>query len=418
MVATSCFAGVSISAPANGSTVGSPVHFVASASGATTIASMIIYVDGNQNYLVYANSLDTAISLGAGSHFAVIKAWDNYGNVYSASETFTVGSGAGSTSGTWVNVSSPSNGAMVGSPVTINANGGSPNGISGWVIYSDDQNVFLANNYSDALSASVNLPGGSHTLYVRAWDRANGQFGTSSKFTVNVNGSAGGGGTVTAGTPIYDIQTMGDWGNCTVCAGWGGNGPSADYSMWQWQSDPSLDGKSTRFIIWGGAPYSDVLWWKSLSSIIGNTSAQHHFIYDTYFMVDNADNVQSLEFDVNQFVNGHSLIFGTQCNVRDGNNWDVWDNQNSRWVHTGVYCGAPSAWVWHHVTIEVERAADGGDWLHYVSITLDGNKHYIDRWYPPAWTGWNGITVNFQMDSDYAGHGYSTWLDKLTFSYW
>jgi hypothetical protein len=161
-----------------------------------------------------------------------------------------------------------------------------------------------------------------------------------------------------------------------------------------------------------------VLWWKSLSSAIGNTTAMHHFIYDTYFMVDNSSAVQSLEFDINQFVNGHSLIFGTQCNVLDGNNWDVWDNRNNQWVHTGVWCGAPVAWQWHHVTVEVERASDGGDWLHYIAITLDGNKYYIDRWYPPAWSGWTGVTVNVQRDTDYAGHGYSTWLDKLTLSYW
>jgi len=482
---------------------------------------MIIYVDGNQDYLVYSNNLDTNISLASGSHSAVIRAWDNHGNVYSASENFTVDSaspsstssggvwvnlsspgngagmgnpvtvtanggspngisgwviyvdeqnvfqadnnsnslsasvnvaagthtlyvrawdksngqygtssrisisvgntGGGSGSGTWVNLSGPLNGANVGSPVTVSANGGSPNGISGWVVYVDDQSAYQTDNGSNALSASVNVGAGSHTLYVRAWDKSSGQYGTSSKINLSVNGGSSGstgGSTVTAGNTIYDIQSLGNWGNCTVCAGANGNGPSASYDMWQWQSDPSMDGKSTRFVLWGGAPFSDVLWWKSLSSIIGNTSGQHHFIYDTYFMVDNSSAVQSMEFDINQFVNGHSLIFGTQCNVLDGNNWDIWDNQNNRWVHTGLWCGAPSAWTWHHLTVAVERASDGGDWLHYVSITLDGNKHYIDAWYPPASSGWNGITVNFQMDSDYAGHGYSTWLDKLTFSYW
>jgi Bacterial Ig domain len=521
VAATSCFAGVSISAPSYGSTVGSPVHFVASASGSAQIASMIIYVDGNQDYLIYSDNVDTYISLAIGSHYAVIKAWDTYGNVYSSSENFTVGStsssstsssgvwvnlsspgngvtvgspvtvtaNAGSANGisgwvvyvddqnafqaynnssslsasvnvgagthtlyvrawdksngqygtssrvsisvgssgsgdrTWVNLSSPLNGSSGGSPVTVTANGGSPNGISGWVVYVDDQNAYQTDNGSNSLSASVNIGGGSHTLYVRAWDKSNGQYGTSSKISFSVSGStsssgSAGGSTVTAGKTIYDIQSLGGWDSCTVCAGANGNGPSASYDLWQWQSDPSMDGKSSRFVIWGGAPFSDVLWWKSVSNAIGNTTVPHHFIYDTYFMVDNSSAVQSMEFDINQFVNGHSLIFGTQCNVLDGNNWDIWDNQNNRWVHTGVWCGAPSARTWHHLTVEVERASDGGDWLHYVAITLDGNKHYIDAWYPPSSTGWSGITLNFQMDSDYAGHGYSTWLDKLTFSYW
>jgi hypothetical protein len=246
--------------------------------------------------------------------------------------------------------------------------------------------------------------------------------------TVNFSvGGGGGGGTsgsgdnsgnsVTAGSTVYDIQSQGGWGDCTVCAGANGSGPSADYSMDQWQGSPSLDGKSTKFSIWGGHPYADVLWWKSLTSQGQNLDA-HHFIYDTYFYLNNSGAVQSLEFDINQFVNGHSLIFGTQCNVLDGNSWDIWDNQGSRWVSTGVWCGAPSAYTWHHVTVEVERASDGGDWLHYVAITLDGDKHYIDRWYPPASTDWRGVTVNFQMDGNWQEASYSVWLDKLTFSYW
>ncbi len=227
VVATSCFAGVSVSSPANGSTVGSPVHFVASASGSTTIASMIIYVDGNRDYLVYRNSLDTYISLGKGSHYAVIKSWDNHGNVYQASRTFTVGaisssSSSGSGGSAWVNVSSPSNGATVGSPVKIEANGGSANGISGWVVYADDHKVYQVDNNSNSLSASVNLSSGTHTLYVRAWDRSNGQYGTSSRFTITVSGSSGGSGggsSVTAGTSIYNIQTLDGWGSCSACAG-------------------------------------------------------------------------------------------------------------------------------------------------------------------------------------------------------
>jgi hypothetical protein len=70
------------------------------------------------------------------------------------------------------------------------------------------------------------------------------------------------------------------------------------------------------------------------------------------------------------------------------------------------------------VTIEVERASDGGDWLHYISITLDGNKSYIDAWYPPSDSGWNGITVNYQMDGNYQMASYTTWLDQFTFSSW
>ena len=91
--------GVTISSPAPGATVGSPVHFVASATGSTTIASMIIYVDGAQQYLVYAPSLDTNLNLGAGTHNILVKAWDNWGGIYQQTETITVGGAASSSTG-------------------------------------------------------------------------------------------------------------------------------------------------------------------------------------------------------------------------------------------------------------------------------------------------------------------------------
>ena len=291
---------------------------------------MILYMDGNQQYLTYSANLNTTVSAGAGTHNLTINSWDNNGTLYTAKETVTV-----SSSGTTTTTSSSTSSAAV-----------------------------------------------------------------------------------TAGSTIYNIQTLGGWNSCSDCAGANGAGPIAGYSMQQNQGSPSLSGNSTEYSIWGSTPYSDVLWYKSLTNAIGNTSAAHHFIYDTYFYSDNPARAEAIEFDINQFVNGHSLIFGTQCNVGNGNVWDIWDNQNSRWVHTSKACPTPSAYTWHHVTIEVERANDGGDWLHYISISLDGNKTYIDAWYPPASTSWSGITVNFQMDGNYAQQPYNIWLDKFSFSYY
>ena len=537
--ATACFAGVTVSAPASGATVGSPTHFVASATGSTTISSMIVYVDGNQDYLVYSNQVDTYINLGAGGHTAVIKAWDNWGGVYSQTVNFTVGSSSSSTStssgGAGVTISSPANGATVGSPVNFVASAKSSSGspIASMILYVDgnqkyltysanlNTNVSLAggthsvtisawdNNgqiytsketitvgststssssgststssgggvtvngitvtsplpnsnvsspvqfnatasgsgssiasmmlyidgndnklvYSNSLSTSVSLGSGSHNAVIKAWDNAGKVYSQSFSFTVgsgstsSTSSSSSGSTTTTAsGAVTYSqIQSMGGWGDCTVCAGDGGNGPVAGYSMQQHQGSPSLSGDATKFSIWGSTPYSDVLWWKQLVDgdyYYSKVQAAHHFVYDLYFYIDNPSASQALEFDINQFVNGHSLIFGTQCNIRSGGVWDIWDNQNSHWIHTSKSCSAPSAYTWHHVVIEVERSGDGGDWLHYVSISMDGNKTYIDAWYPPASTSWKGITVNFQMDGNYAMQPYNVWVDKFTLTTW
>ena len=71
-LATAAFAGVSVSSPAAGSTAGSPVHFVASATSANPVTAMRIYVDNVSVYLVSASKLDTLVTMSAGTHNVVV----------------------------------------------------------------------------------------------------------------------------------------------------------------------------------------------------------------------------------------------------------------------------------------------------------------------------------------------------------
>jgi hypothetical protein len=87
--------GVSVSSPTSGSSVGSPVHFVATtgAPSGRTITSTRIYVDYNSVYATNSGSVNTYVTLGAGSHLAVVQSWDNTGAVYkSPNLTINVGS--------------------------------------------------------------------------------------------------------------------------------------------------------------------------------------------------------------------------------------------------------------------------------------------------------------------------------------
>src|SRR5256885_15965955 len=74
-LATASFAGVTVSSPATGSTSGSPVHFVASATSAFPITAMRIYVDNVSVYLVSASTLNTSMAMSAGTHNVVVQAW-------------------------------------------------------------------------------------------------------------------------------------------------------------------------------------------------------------------------------------------------------------------------------------------------------------------------------------------------------
>ena len=86
--------GVSVSSPADGSNVGSPVQFMASAtpSQGRVIAAMRIYADSQSAFTVNASSLNTSLSLANGGHFIVIQAWDNTGAVYKKVLNINVGS--------------------------------------------------------------------------------------------------------------------------------------------------------------------------------------------------------------------------------------------------------------------------------------------------------------------------------------
>ncbi|HTV13312.1 MAG TPA: alkaline phosphatase family protein [Acidobacteriaceae bacterium] len=80
--ATAAFATVTVTSPSNGATVTSPVHYVATATASTCskgVASMGIYVDNTLVYSVSGASLNTSVTMSAGSHQTAVQEWDNCG---------------------------------------------------------------------------------------------------------------------------------------------------------------------------------------------------------------------------------------------------------------------------------------------------------------------------------------------------
>ena len=324
-LATAAFAGVTVSSPAAGSTSGSPVHFVASATSANPVTAMRIYVDNVSVYLISASKLDTLVTISAGTHNVVVQAWDSTGAVFKT-------------------------------PLSVTVSGSTP-------------------TPTPTPTPSVALPAPPSTAVVKA-----------------------------------NIDQMTGWASCTVCAGANAAGPVATYSMVENQASPSLDGASAKFSISGTTPYSDALWWKQL----GAADSATHLKYDVAFYITNPGVAQALEFDNNQSNGVHKFIYGTQCNIK-GNHWDVWGNAAGNWLSTGIACSAPTAFVWHHLTWEFQRTATN---VIFVGFTYDGVTHYVNRSYPARASTVHEMNVAFQMDGDSAMHAYSTWLDKVTLTYW
>jgi alpha-glucuronidase len=113
-------------------------------------------------------------------------------------------------------------------------------------------------------------------------------------------------------------------------------------------------------------------------------------------------------------VNGYSYIWGHECRVAGGNEWDIWDNVGKKWHQTGVACN-PVSNAWNHLTISVQRTTDNH--LLFKSITLNGVTSNLNYYESPTTTSWYGITINYQQDGNYAQTPYSIWLDNLNFTY-
>src|SRR5947209_20508503 len=66
---------VTICTPTNGATVASPVE-VSAAANSSPVASLIqIYLDGVKNFETHASSLDTNVTMSAGTHRLTVQAY-------------------------------------------------------------------------------------------------------------------------------------------------------------------------------------------------------------------------------------------------------------------------------------------------------------------------------------------------------
>jgi phospholipase C len=91
--AATASATVSVTSPSNGATVTSPVHYVATATSSTCsdgVASMGIYDDNKLVYEVSGASLNTELTLSAGSQNTVVEEWDYCGGATTAPIDLTV----------------------------------------------------------------------------------------------------------------------------------------------------------------------------------------------------------------------------------------------------------------------------------------------------------------------------------------
>ena len=421
-LATSAFAGVTVTSPSNNSTVSSPVHYVATASTSCSkgVSAMGIYTAPYVlAYSVNGASLDTNLTLSPGTYNTTVQEWDNCGSSSTTPITITVSSG-----GSGVYVTKPTNNSTVTSPVNFVATATSScsKGVASMGIYTAP--FVLAYSVNGAsLNTSLTLSAGTYNTVVQEWDNCGGS--ASTPITITVSG--GSGSTFSnlhagVGWTGYALLPPG-YGICSTCKS---SGPQVTWAMTQKIASPSVSGSSTKFDIGGTTDYADVLY---NNHLIGDFSSQgmpdtghtlvptlHNFTYDVYFYGTNLELSQALEFDINQFFNGPGYIWGHECRIAGGHEWDTWDNVGKKWVDTGVACN-PLSNSWNHLVIQVQRTSSNQ--LLFQSITLNGVTNTLNITRPPGTAvGWYGITINWQYDGNSKQNAYSVYLDKLNFTYY
>jgi hypothetical protein len=262
------------------------------------------------------------------------------------------------------------------------------------------------------------------TVTISAASIADPAASASASITVNPPSSQ------TGGNSFSNLQRSDGWGQ------FGQQGPKfidcspspcdgIAFWMAQGVNSPSISGDSTEYDLGGTAGFSDALW---NNHLIGPSSSQgmpdsnrtlvpslHDFTYDVYFFGYDLGLSQALEFDINQFFGNMGFIFGHECRIASGHEWDVWNNQTTQWIPTGIPC-YPKSNAWNHLTIKVQRTSNNQ--LTYQSITLNGVTSNLNWTYNHGSTpGWYGVTINYQMDGNQQQNSYNVYLDNLTFSY-
>lgn len=425
-------AGVNVSSPANNSKIASPIPFAATASSscAKGVSAMGIYTA--DNVLAYTQngaSLNTKLNLNPGTYNTTVQSWDGCGG--SAKTPVTVTVPASSQPG--VNVAAPANNSTVTSPVHFVASSTTTcaKGVAAIGIYpAAGQLVYTAKGAS--LDTNLSMNNGNYSVVVQEWDNCGGSAKTAVNLAVGV-GSTGGNGLPANAKTFANLQSASGWAgygllppDYPLCSWCSPNGPETTWSWSTGVKSPSLSGNATKTTVGGKTVYSDAFW---NNKLIGDFSTRglpdsnktlvrslHNFVYDVWFYGDNLEASEALEFDLNQFFDGMGFIWGHECRIQGGHEWDIWDNQSEHWIKTGIPCN-PVSGKWNHLVLTVQRTNDNQ--VLFKSIELNGQVANLNHLEPQKGKpGWYGVTINYQIDGNNVQKPYTVFLDNFNFSYY
>ena len=316
-----------------------------------------------------------------------------------------------------VTVSSPANGAQVGSPFALSANAANCSSQNTSAMgYSLDNSADTTVVTGTSVQAQVVSGSGAHTLHVKAWGDAGSACVTDVAITVEPTAPAS--LIPPDGSSVGSIQILSDWvaQHDTSTSG------SSSGSM-SLVNSPSRSGNARKFVS-NYRDYGD----QRFNVSFGDDTTSTNFFYDAWvYLPYPSTSIANLEMDMNQVMpNGQTVIFGFQCDGWSGT-WDYTANKGTpakpvdTWLHSKAGCN-PRQWstnTWHHIQVSYSRDDSGN--VTYGSVWLDGAESSLNVTVPSAFAlGWAPtLLTNFQLDGSAATSGTATaYLDDLTIYRW
>jgi hypothetical protein len=334
----------------------------------------------------------------------------------------------------------------VTTPVHFAATAESDLEITGYVVYVDHTNVYR--NFSPSLDAWIILPpGGTHSVYITAWDSSGSHLSTAT-YAINVTGAS-------PPTPPNLATRMADIDNPAFSYwtvdnnnGVGGQCNHGSIGAFDQGADPNtmnspdFDGKGQHFIVKSQCTYDDSLfYWKDPAD---PQSDHANFLWDFWFYIPTttrSSTVQALEFDFFQAVplsdGVHEFMFGSQCNYVS-NQWQIWlpHDGGLTWVNAGLSPCQFSTGTWHHLTYFLQRVTASGyqeiprqfdpttdtnTSVRFGTLSIDGVTYYLGglsySTIPhPEW----GATIGLQhqLDSSASGVTIEEFVDEESVATW
>ena len=330
------------------------------------------------------------------------------------------------------------------SPVHFQATAESDLGITGYVIYVDNQNVYQSQ--ASLLDGWVVLGPGTHSIYVKAWD-SSGSLASTATYQLNITDFTAPTPPPTATRLLHLSQDESQWtvdndpdvgGECND----GSIAPFDSTSDPNTGNSPDAPRSGLHLVVTSKCKYDDSLFYRKNTKKPYPYAGDTNFLWDFWFYIPTttrSETVQALEFDLFQAVQlsdgVHEFMFGSQCNYVS-NQWQLWLPRNGHltWVDTGLSPCQFSSGAWHHAIYFLQRVTSSGyqkipahfdpssdtnDSLRFGTLTIDGKTMYLGGIANSTTPNWSPtLGIQHQLDSAMAGVTIEEYVDKESLIVW